>query len=102
MQLLTLTLAKQHLRVTSTDEDTLLESYILMAEAAVFGWIKFPSIEYFYYEFGEGPFPRLIAAALLALRSIYDGRGTEDMYSPAFKSLLRDYRQPTQNEADVD
>lgn len=82
-------LVKQHLRVMSNDEDTLISQYMASAKA----WIE----RYTAFELGEGEtYPQeLIAAQLILIGFYFQHRDVNAEVPAAVKALAGPFRTPT-------
>lgn len=92
-EIISLALAKAHLRVTATAEDGLLGTYIRQAERALLEYLGFADIDAFYYEHGEVNADILLLAVMLMLSELYDKRSTAPL-TDAVKSVVRRFRDP--------
>lgn len=92
MEVLTLPMAKEQLRVTSTAEDNRIMRECERAEQLVFRYLGYDDLSAFYTAHGEVlPFA-LEAAMLLALQVLHDGKPEDTWKTPAVIDSLRVYR----------
>lgn len=99
MGLVTIDVAKEHLKPPGTVDDVRIGRLIEEASAIVLDYIKLESDA--YQDTDGNPIddelpPAVRSACLLVLGALYDNAdGTKDILSPAVKALLRSRRDPT-------
>lgn len=99
-EVIDLTTAKEYLRVTHSQHDSLIQRHINTAEQRIFRYLLGDAeteltVDSYYYEFGDGQTNRasLELAVLMATKVLYDQPDTDPM-TEAVRAVLRPLRPP--------